>query len=82
MNINDSIGAAFQINAQAKVLQDTFADILNRLQSLETPSTAEVKPKGKGHKDYRIHRTKTCGKYGRMAADATCICEAIVPKKD
>jgi hypothetical protein len=75
--ISTKIKSVFHVNNQASVLIDVLWDIMG--QPKDKPEEPE-EPK-LTHADYRMHKPKVCGKYGRMAKDSTCECEGFVSQK-
>ena len=76
MKYTEELKEGFHIKSNIDSLAKILGDINARLEKLEVKKVKAEEPK-KGHKDYKNHRTKTCGKYGRFRKGETCECGGV-----
>ena len=72
--INTRVAKAFQVNIQAKALQDIFADIMLQMtQNLQKESTPKIEKIP--NMVFKMHKPSICKRTGRIARDKTCVCQ-------
>ena len=69
--INTRVAKAFQVNIQAKALQDIFADIMLQMMPKEVTPKIEKIP----NMVFKMHKPSICKRTGRIARDKTCVCQ-------
>ena len=78
MNINEintRLAGAFQVNAQAKALQDIFADIMAQMEPKKISEVKKEEVVRSPHKSFSVHRPSICKKAGRIGYGQSCICQ-------